>query len=406
MKMGIHSNAYHKIARAAYITDWKPPDGDYAAKMDGSHVLYDITKYHQLGYRCFYVDPKGTQNPNITQLIAHYPVDLNAVASLVKKLGDSFVTFIKYFDKEKTTIYLEGSIKKPRHDKTREDWEAKINSYLKDYYKEKARTMPHLLKMKHSWMKRKISENYGRPPPWLTVLLAKELQERGYSVDYSADLENDFRICQDAKDCTSQQVFVVGNDSDFIGLSPPNSVTTVVNKHKGKWRSLNKTDILERLHLSDFGLALAFAITGCDNVQAHIKNTGWVKALRFAQASNLTVSEILNMDEMPLSSKNTEVKQKMLQEFKMVLENFGWLDYRIVPQSLPEPVFPQRSAFMEFIDDEKRSAVRKMLNNKYEQVVFRGKTPPKSPPIYKLSNTFSILRFIEETQRVCDQGTV
>lgn len=304
-------------------------------------------------------------------------------------------------------IFFEGSIPKPRHAKDKITWDAKINGYLKDYYKLKTKTQPRHLKTKHNFMKRKISEAYGRPPPWLTVLLAKELESRGYAVDYSAEVENDFRICQDALDrCKNQQVVVVGNDSDFIGFSPAKSVTHLVNKFRGKWRTLEKSAVLEKFQVSDFELALIFAICGTDNVQAHVKNIGFSKALKFVKSRKFSLKDFMKLDAVPLNSKKDDIKRQMALEFKLVLRNFGWLDYRIVPQELPKPVFPQKSEFMVFVEDEQRSSVRNMLNNQWtpKDRGKRRKMPPKLPKIYDVENTFSILRFLEETKKVYDKG--
>lgn len=323
---------------------------------------------------------------------------------MIDKIAQLFIKSIEPFPKDNVFIKFEGAIQKARHKQTTERRGNTINDSLMTYHKLRLKILPRHMKRKLAAMKRRISSVYGRPPPWLTVKLAEALKEQGYRVSYSDDTENDSRIIMDAV-ISEKPVLVIGNDSDFVGFSPPNSVTTIVNRRKGNWRFLHKSEVLQKLELSDFQLALAFAVAGCDNVTAHCKNIGWAKAVEFVKHTTLTIDNIQQQHSIPLKSKETEMKELMAQQFKTVLAACGWFGNGVMDSELlPDPQKPERSQLQEFLLDPSRQTVRQ-LANKFTPVdkrrkETRHKVPPEKPHVIEVSNTFSLLKFKEDTKKV------
>lgn len=406
--MGVHAGKYHSIARTQYRVGIGTITNSQLIEVDGSHTLHRVTDRRNIGYRCLTLDPRG-EYALVPVTYFHLYIDTNASESLVKDVSAEIARFLSPFPKERLVIRLEGSIEKPRHAQSKETTNAKLNNLLKTFYKGKLKWRREFVARKYAKLKKDVSKAYGRPPPWITILIAQRLKQDGFAVTYSDTIENDFVIAKSAA-AYEGEVIVVGDDSDFIGFSPPNSVTRIVNvdKKTGRWRHLEKKNVLEELKLTNFELALAFAIAGCDNVEAHVGNFGWVKAMEYLETTNkIELTNLMEFSEIPLQSKKSEVKAAMMQQFKSVIDKSGWYDSTQHPVELdPTPNYPPKSQLMVLAEDTGRTALNELMTGRWSppQRGKKGKIAPKIPFSIEVSNSFALLEFKQQAQKVYDEG--
>jgi hypothetical protein len=304
--------------------------------IDGSYVLYAISRQNKLGYEMFTLDPH----------------DKNAVKAVVTKIVECMKTFLGPFaiNKHNSVFFFEGSISKRRHAsfaKVRNSLLTKALRLRQPTRVKNFRQRDPILEKRKKASITKITKAYGRPKPWLTQLVAKALAEEGYHVDYSSNVESDFRICKFASyikrstscaSCTIQdhgtdcalylnqrEVMVVGADTDFIALSPENSVDALAKKVQGTLMVLRKDAVLEDLGFNEFQLLLAYCIGGCDNVPTHFHNYGWKKAEKDVAKSDLTKHKLLTLQKLPFNAGKASERVQIVQDIITVLRDFGWI---------------------------------------------------------------------------------
>jgi hypothetical protein len=224
-------------------------------------------------------------------------------------------------------------------------------------------------------------------------------------------VETDFRICEFAAswkrgsivlagdnrsrkevlDAGLNQIAVIGNDSDFISLSPPGAVDRIVKLINHVPFSLEKSTVLADLKIDDFKLLLAYCIAGCDNMEAHVDGIGWVKAYNFAVASEITISSIETLPRLILGKGDEEVQTQMVTEIRANLTNFAWLSDgpKLMPD-LPVTEWPQHSGLEMFAAelDENGHLVRHSIysmvwHKKPEKRLIPPQPPGKKPPVPK-----------------------
>lgn len=225
-------------------------------------------------------------------------------------------------DKSKTIWVFEGKIDKKRHNDTKAKRATTISRALKRMLKSSSS------RPVYGWRTRKtgqklISSVYGRPGPWLTKEICKEMARRKYIVDYSDYEESDSRICRMAlemkssdKTVVTPDATVIASDSDFIALSPPGSIRHMVKVEKGGFLKISKDDVLKSEGLTETQLFVAYCVAGCDNIAAHVNNVGWGRSRRWAIVRDMTIQKVKAWQSIPMKAGEKSVKIEMAAEIK------------------------------------------------------------------------------------------
>lgn len=400
-----------------------PGDLDNVIRLiDGSYILHSVMRQEDLGYECFFADPA-------------VPGQMDELAAKITVAMMKFVAPLQA-EPRNSVWFLEGRIAKPRHESAAKSRSGRLSDAIKKRHRgEESKMGRKFARRRWGGFRRVISAVYGRPPPELTQLIGRKLAELGFAVSYDDHLEADFRICDFAAQSklsslavldgnstqtiqrNSGSVMVVASDSDFVALSPPQSVDRMAKIQHGVVSVVEKGDVVKSLELEDpFKLLLAYCIAGCDNVTAHVNQVGWGRAYKFVANSDISLNSMDSLAAVPLSRGDSETKQQMANEIRNVLEQFGWRSthYSFSGSLNRHIVWPEGSEAVRFASEMHegryvRPAVYRIICEKEpdsDKVLppsppKPGKTPPLPkgtkaptfPSAYSIANPFTILEF-------------
>jgi hypothetical protein len=365
--------------------------------VDGSYVLYMITRRNHLGNKLFKLDPQNQVE----------------VDSIVKAIVESMLAFLTPYDIKPSNciFFLEGSIPKIRHAALAQQRAGRLSKairLLKRCSLDVDDSVDLFIRRRVKSSETLISEAYGRPKPWLTKLIAEELADRNYHVDYSDKVEADFRICKFSKqlkqaasrdvcdhlahqvdgcalELVGREVMVVGSDSDFIALSPANSVDVLAKIERGSVVAVRKDDVLKDLRLNEFQLLLAFCVGGCDNVPTNLFGIAWKGAAKYvAGLKDKLNPNILRKTKMLSVNKfgTNEERKQIVKDIVQVLQDFGWFP---TPGSAKMQLAinettgrPRRCEAYDFADE--RDANGKLVRPAIYKIIMKRSPDPEDLP--------------------------
>ena len=321
--------------RTLYVKDSKlAPDHFYA--VDGSVLLYTVSR-RGLGFETFVSDP---QDDNVVEKLADAWVAGLCDCEEMLALTRSNV------DKSRIRMFFESRADKSRHNRQTERRIKKIKKALKSMMEIQA---PQFRRRAEAKARKLISSVFGRPAWWLTVIIAKKLEQLGFNIDLDAETESDHRITRWAVEMASlgEVVSVISIDSDDLAFAPPGSIAQMassVSRAPGQIQAIKKSDILRVGDMTDLQLVIAFCLAGSDNIATHIEGMGWYRSVRYVKSripANWTAAIFAQkspMKRLPglIKWRNApkENVTNLANEIRHKLKHCGWLSGELTPSTM------------------------------------------------------------------------